>query len=336
MTDRPVTTLAMDPALPGRLLTPAERDRLHVVSDVDFAAVVTDFADPGHADRLTRTEVLFTCWGCPELDERALAAMPALRAVVHAAGSVRHHLTEAAWRRGLLVSSAAAANAVPVAEFTVAAILLANKRVWDIQTAFRAERRDRDWSAAFPDMGNVDKTVGVVGASRIGRRVLDLLRPFDLELLVHDPYLPAAEAVALGAAPVDLDELVARSDVVTLHAPALPETRHLIDRRRLALMRPGATLINTARGALVDTSALVVALAEGRVRAVLDVTDPDPLPVDSPLFDLPNVQLTPHIAGSLGVELRRMARSAVAEVARYAAGQPFRHPVTEADLATVA
>ncbi|WP_067820156.1 hydroxyacid dehydrogenase [Actinomadura kijaniata] len=324
---RPRAVLAMDPGVLPALFDPAALARLERLAEVDPALVVDDFAAPAAAGPLAAAEVLVTCWGCPPLDAAALAAMPGLRAVVHAAGSVKHHVTDACWERGVAVSSAATANALPVAEYTVAAILFAGKRVLDIARHYAADRTRRDWAALYPGLGNYRRVVGVVGASRIGRRVLKLLRPFDLDLLVHDPYLDAAGAHALGARPVGLEELLSASDVVTLHAPELPETRHLLDRRRLALLRDGATVVNTARGSLVDTAALERELAAGRLHAVIDVTDPEPLPPDSPLFTLPNVLLTPHIAGSLGGELPRMAHAALDELERYAAGLPFAHAV---------
>ncbi|GAA3107349.1 hypothetical protein GCM10020001_026640 [Nonomuraea salmonea] len=162
--------------------------------------------------------------------------------------------------------------------------------------------------------------------------MIELLRPFALDVLVADPYLNED----LGVAHVGFDELFERSDVVTVHAPDLPETRHLVSAARLASMRDGATLINTARGALVDQDALIAELTSGRLYAVLDVTDPDPLPPGSPLYDLPNVLLTPHVAGSLGGELARIADLAVDEVARYARGLPFAHGVAAEELATSA
>ena len=110
----------------------------------------------------------------------------------------------------------------------------------------------------------------------------------------------------------------------------------MLDARRLALLRDGATLINTARGALIDQDALVAELRTGRIDAVLDVTEPEVLPAGSPLYDLPNVVLTPHIAGALGVEVRRLGESALAELERYARGEPFAHPVTRADLDRIA
>ncbi|MGW6703525.1 hydroxyacid dehydrogenase [Streptomyces sp. NPDC054956] len=316
----------------GRILPELVR-----VADVDPEVLVTDFAfayvEEALRHRLATAEVLVTGWGCPPLDAEALALMPALRAVVHAAGTVKHHVTEACWERGLMVSSAAAANALPVAEFTLAAVLFSNKRVLESAHAYRAARAPLDLLRRYPSVGNYRRTVGLVGASLIGRRVLELLRPFDFRVLVHDPYADPAELTALGAEPVPLDELLRHSDVVSLHAPELPQTRHLLNASRLALMPDGATLINTARGSLVDTRALTEELLSGRLHAVLDHTEPEVLPAVSPLYNLPNVLLTPHVAGSLGGELDRLAGTAVEELERYALGLGFRYPVDRDRLA---
>ncbi|SDM01347.1 NAD(P)-dependent oxidoreductase [Nonomuraea jiangxiensis] len=141
-----------------------------------------------------------------------------------------------------------------------------------------------------------------------------------------------AEVVSAGAEPVVLAEGLRRADVLSLHAPSLPETRHMIGEAELGMLRPGATLINTARGALVDTAALERVCVAGRLDAILDVTDPEPLPASSPLYDLPNVLLTPHVAGSLGSETRRMADAALTELERYGAGLPPQSPVTRESL----
>lgn len=307
--------------------------RLSAYVDIDPEHVAETFTEE---PALEDVEILITSWGCPVLDEEVLAGAPALKAVVHAAGSVKHHVTQACWDRGLLVSSAAAANAVPVAEYTVAAILFANKRVLEIGGLYRDHRSPLDWSRHFPGFGNYRRTVGVVGASLVGRKVLELLQPYDLDVLLADPYVSTSQAAAMGVRRVELDELVSASDVVSLHAPALPETRHLMDVRRLSLMRDGATLVNTARGSLVDTEALTAEATSGRIHAVVDVTEPEVLPAASPLYRLPNVLLTPHIAGSLGGELHRITGSALDEVERYCAGEPFAHAVHHAALATSA
>lgn len=334
--NRRQTVLAMAPDLPSRLFVEEVRDRLCAIAVVDPDLALSEFGSPAARAALAGAEVLLTGWGCPPIDEAALAAAPCVRAVVHAAGSIKNHVTPACWERGIVVSTAAEANALPVAEFTLAMILLAGKATHVIARRYRQQRMAPDLRSEFPNIGNYRRTVGIVGASRIGRRVIALLRPFDLDVVVSDPYLDQAQARELGVQLAELDDVLRASHIVSLHAPSLPSTRHLIDRRRLGLIRDGATLINTARGALLDHVALTDELVSGRINAILDVTEPAALPADSPLWTLPNVVLTPHMAGALGVELERMGAYAVDELARYVAGQPFRSPVTRADLDRIA
>jgi phosphoglycerate dehydrogenase-like enzyme len=296
---------------------------------------VRDFTEPAVADALAPAEVLITGWGCPHLDAGVLAAAPKLGAVLHAAGSVRSLVGDALWERGVTVSSAVTGNALPVAEYTLAMILLAGKDALDHRERFR-RTHTYPAPAETAATGNLGRRIGVIGASRVGRRLLELLRPFDLTVLLHDPYVSPAEAAALGAEPLSLEDLLRHSDIVSLHAPDIPETHHMLDRARLALIRDGGVLINTARGALVDHEALTDELVSGRLRAVLDVTDPEPLPAGSPLYHLPNVFLTPHIAGSLGNELERLGQIVVEELERLVGGVPPVHEVRHADLTRVA
>jgi phosphoglycerate dehydrogenase-like enzyme len=272
-------------------------------------------------------EILITSWGCPLIDETVLAHAPRLRAIVHAAGTVRGIAGDAVWQRDISVSSMADLNALPVAEFVVAMILLENKRVLPVMTEFRRTRAVPGESWYEPDVGNYQRRVGLISASRVGRRVAELLRPYDLEVLIADPFTTAEEIAALGARKVELGELLATSDVVSLHTPLLPETVGMIGKDELAAMPDNGVLINTARGKIIDHEALIIELESGRIRAVLDVTDPEPPPPDSRLWELPNVVLSPHLAGSKGNELRRMAAGALAEVDRLIAGRPLRHRV---------
>lgn len=335
MADRPITVFAMDPVhLPGLFPTDLLR-RLSEVARLDPVLCVADFADARHAALLAETEILITGWGCSPIDESVLARMPRLRAVLHAAGSVRSLISEAAWERGLLVTNAAVANAQPVAEFTLAAVIFAAKNAFGARDHYRTAH-DYQSAAQTATIGTYGKRLGVIGASRVGRRVLELVRPLDLDVVVSDPYLDAARAAELGARQLELDELLATCDIVSLHAPDLPSTRHLIDRRRLALIADGACFINTARGGIVDEQALTEELVSGRITAMLDVTEVEPLPAESPLYQLPNVFLTPHVAGSLGNELARLGTAAVTELERYCAGLTPLHPVRQTDLAHVA
>ncbi|MGW8884263.1 hydroxyacid dehydrogenase [Streptomyces sp. NPDC055749] len=309
------------------------RARLSAVCDVPDL-VVDDFGRPEARQALSRTDVLISGWGCPAVDASVLADAPRLRAVMHAAGSVKQVLTPAVWERGITVSSAAPANAAPVADYTLAAIHLSAKRAFRTAGEYRAGR-PQDLTVS-PATGLLDRTVGIVGASKIGRLVMERLAGTGVALLVHDPYLGAADADALGARLVSLDELLAGSDIVSLHAPLLPETRHLIDARALSLLRDGAVLINTARGGLVDTEALTAHCAAGRIEAVLDVTEPEPLPPGHLLLTLPHVLVTPHIAGAMGTEVRLLGAFAVAETERFAAGDRLLGEVRAADLSRIA
>ncbi len=234
-----------------------------------------------------------------------------------------------------MVTSAAAANAVPVAEYTVAMVLLANKGV----LLFREWLRDRSVTVPLDPgaVGNYRRRVGLVGASLVGRRVIELLAPYDLEVAVYDPYLPAEDAAVLGVEKVDdLDALCATADVLSVHAPDVEATRGMIGARQLAALRDGAVFLNTARPALVDQTALEAELASGRIAAILDVAEPDPLPAGHLLLALPNVFVTPHVAGAMGNELHRLAELAVVEVERYARGVAPLHEVRRADLDRIA
>ena len=326
MPGRPRAALAMWLDSAEAVFDPDTLAALGEVADLE-PRVLTDFTTDQAREVLADVEVLVTGWGCPELTAAVLADAPRLRAVVHTGGSVRGHVTPACWDRGIDVSSAAAANALPVAEYTVAMILLTGKRVLERSREHRVTRREDDWLHTSKTIGNFGRTIGLLSASTIGRRVVDLLRPFDFHVLLHDPYVTSEEAEALGVELVDLPALFARSDLVSVHTPLLPETRGLVSRELIDAMPPDAVLLNTARGAVVDQSALTDALLENRIRAVLDVTDPEVLPPGHPLWDNDNVLISPHVAGSQGNEWRRLARAAVAEVERWAAGEGFAHPV---------
>jgi phosphoglycerate dehydrogenase-like enzyme len=217
-------------------------------------------------------------------------------------------------------------------DFTLAAITLAGKRAFGLASAYAAGQ----YAPFDQRTGNDGRVIGVVGASRIGWRVITRLVAAGYRVLVADPYLDPARAAELGAELTDLDEVCRRCDVLTLHAPALPETLHLIDERRLGLLPSGAVVINTARGSLVDTEALARACATGRIDACLDVTDPEPLPAGHPLFGLANVWITPHLAGVQGSEVRRLGEFAVAEVERFVAGEPLLGAVYADQLALLA
>jgi phosphoglycerate dehydrogenase-like enzyme len=323
--DRLRVALAMREAVADRQFGNGELDALSDQVDL-VPGVITGFDDPAALTGLAEVDILLTSWGCPTIDERVLQHAPGLRAVVHAAGSVKTIAGDAVWAHDIPVSSMADLNALPVAEYVLAMILLENKRVLPVMSEHRRTRRFPDESV-YAGAGNYRKRVGLISASKVGRRVAELLQPFDLDVVIADPYCSAAEIEALGATKIELDELFTTSDIVSLHAPLLPGTIGMITGELLGRMPDGSTFINTARGKIVDHDALIEEAARGRIRVILDVTDPEPLPEDSPLWDLPNVVLTPHCAGSKGAELDRMADGAIAEINRIAAGEAPRFRV---------
>ncbi len=310
--------------------------RLTRVADIVQEDVLTEFSSEKARSVLARTTALVTGWGCPLIDVAALDASPGLELIAHAAGSVKGHVSRGCWNRGIRVTTAAQGNAIPVAEYTLAFILLAGKNAaaeYHKQHSQRSAYRKDVLSTGY---GNASGTVGIIGASRIGRLVIDLLKPFSLDILLSDPTLTAAEAEELGAELVPLEKLMDRSRVVSLHAPVLPSTLGMIGAPELARLQDGATFINTARGVLVDHDALRTELLTGRINAVLDVTSPEPLPDEDPLYNLPNVILTPHIAGSVGNELVRMGALAVSEIENLASGHQPAFAITEEVLLAMA
>ncbi|MER6003425.1 hydroxyacid dehydrogenase [Nonomuraea angiospora] len=288
-------------------------------------------ADRITPDVLADLDVLVTGWGAPKLDADRLAAAPKLSLVLYGAGSIKGMVTPEMWARGVRVTSAATANAEPVAEFALSQILYALKHGWRYVLAARAAAAT---APRGPEIGAYDAVVGLVSLGATGRATARLLAHHHLDVQAYDPYADPAQAAELGVRLVGLKELFATSDVVSLHSPLTPETQRLVGTELLESMKPDATLINTARGGLVDEAALVDVLSRRTdLFAVLDVTEPEPPVAGSPLFTMPNIVVTPHVAGSLGFERRRHGQAMAEELARYIAGEPLLYEITESGLA---
>jgi len=329
---RPETMLVMGEQPLSTQFGEAELARLAAAARLGDPMAATELGSPPVRARLAAVEVLITSWGCPPLDREVLRHAPRLRAVLHAAGSVRGHVSQEVFDRGILVTTAADANAEPVARYTLAAILWAAKKVPFLAADARVNRDDWAYRQLRGEPRGTSPAVVLVGFSRVGRKVARLLElTSDATVLVVDPYADPAAVAAAGAELIPLADALPRADVLSLHAPDLPETRHMIGAAELAALPPGATFINTARGALVDHAALEKACRAG-LHAILDVTEPEPLPRTSVLYELPNVILTPHVAGALGAETRLMTASALTELERYAAGLPPLAAVTAESL----
>lgn len=334
---RPKLAFAFHPDKTRHVFDDDALARLDACCDVLSLEPIQSLQDPSAQRLLAKAEVLVTGWGAPFVTAENLRLCPSLRLIAHAAGTVKFTVDPAAYAAGIRVTHAAEANAVPVAEFTLAAILFANKRAFELRDLYRADPSRRSAYALMDQpIGNYRRTLGLVGASRIGRKVAAMLSGFDFTVLLYDPFVQPGDPVAGQAELVDLDTLMARSDLVSVHAPSLPSTRGMIGARQLRLMPDGAALINTARGALIDEAALITELETGRIHAVIDVTDPEIPDADSPFFTLPNVFLTPHIAGAVGAERSRLGTMAVEEIERFVRGEPLLYEIEPALLERLA
>lgn len=309
------------------LLIPADlRERLEAVGDVVWNPTGDQFAPEELAERLDGVEVCVTGWGTTKLDADVIDAVDSfdLDLLAHVGGSVASVASPAVYDRGVAVTSANRVMATFVAEAVLAYALATLRDV----PAFDRELR----AGEYPNGGERTRTlfgerVGFVGLGAVGTDLLDLLAPFDVEVRVYDPYVDDDALDAYGFASfADLETVLSESTVVSVHASLTRETLHLLDADRLATLPDGALLVNAARGAIVDQSALVEELRDGRIRAVLDVYEDEPLPADDPLRSLDAAVLQPHVAGSPAHDY--LAETVVAEVERYAVGDPLDHAVS--------
>lgn len=291
-------------------------------SGVGGARVLDDVV--GLADALPGTEVLVTSWGMPVLDAALLDLAPDLRLVAHIGASVKFFVTDALFARGVRVTQAGQAMARPVAEVALAFTLSLLHQLPRFDHALHAGTEWTEAEQTPPRHEILGCPIGVVGASRTGRAYIELARALGARVSVSDPYVADA---------VPLDELLASSRIVALHAPVLPETRHLLGARELALLPDGAGVVNTARSWLVDEDALLAELRTGRIDAAIDVFDSEPLPTGHELRRLPNVLLTPHQAAGTVEGRVRQGTIVLDEIERYRTGQPLRHEVTADMLA---
>ena len=289
-----------------------------------------------HREYLRDAEVAFSTWGMPAFTEQTIESfLPKLKVVFYAAGSVQY-FARPFLKKGIKVVSAWAANAVPVAEYTLSQILLANKGFYQNMARTKKNYREaREYFLEFP--GNYSAKVGILGAGMVGKKVIELLKPFNLQILVYDPFLPETAAREMGVVKCGLEEIFSSCQTISNHIANLPETVGLLSRKHFDRMLPNATFINTGRGAQVVEKDLIEALREqpGRT-AVLDVTDPEPVKPDSGFLSMENVFLTSHIAGSSGKEVERMSLYMAEEFVRYVKNEELKYNVTPDMLKTMA
>lgn len=288
-------------------------------------------------ERFSDVEIIFSTWGMPVFTEEEIKKyLPSLKCVFYGAGSVQF-FARPFLKCGVKVFSAWAANAVPVAEMTVAEIILANKGFFLTSRLFSEKGHNASKDAFNKCLGNYGETVGIIGAGMIGRLVIQMLKAYNLKVLVFDPFLPDEKAAELGVTKCDLPALFEKAFVVSNHLANNEQTKGMLNYSLFSKMRENAVFINTGRGAQVVEDDLVRVLEErDDLTALLDVTFPEP-PVDGhPFYTLPNCILTPHIAGSAGTEVERMGEYMLGEFKAYVSGAKTLYEVSEKMLETMA
>lgn len=320
---KPKAVMLITRDMQARCFTDADLARIAAATAFQ-PAVLDENTDQGQEAAIAGAEIAVTGWGSCPLTEPMLDAAPGLKLVCHSAGSVRGLVDAALFRaRGIRACSARSALATGVAEFCFGMMLVSMKAVWQLNAATSSGTWDRsavmDWVRE-----PFGATVGIVGASEVGREMVRLCSTLELAaILLYDPYVTEDEARSLGCEKVELDTLMRRSDVVSLHTPAIEACRHLINAQNLALLKDRAIFINTARGMCVDEQALIAELEKGRILACIDVTDPEPPEPDSPLYRLPNCILTPHVAGAVKENTFRQGGLVADQVEASVAGRPL-------------
>jgi phosphoglycerate dehydrogenase-like enzyme len=322
--------VAIHQPLRDQLFTRADQRRLESLGGVTWAQQTRPLNWDEAAALLRDCRIALGGWGTPPLGTALLEACPRLELWEHVAGSVKHLFGPHLNGRRLTIASCKPALADVVAEMTLAEIILGLRGVFENA----AGNRQRVVPQPTHSRVLLGSTIGIVGASLIGRRVIGLLRPFGCRVIVYDPYLSGYEAEAMGVERVsDLKALCARCDVVSLHTPDVPETAGIMGAAEFAAMRDDAIFINTARGRCVDEAALIAQLAQGRLFAILDVSEPEPPAPDSPFRSLPNVVYTSHIGGPACPNL---GAQAVDDIAAYLSGGCPQYVVTPDMLAITA
>ena len=342
MSGRPTVVLACNRESMEAMVTEAQLVRLRGFADLRFEAFdrPTSWEEPPAPDAETDarliaiargTSALIITHGAPRITPQVMDALPELRFIGELEGDRFAHRidVEAAWERGIRTLDTTNGSSYSVAEWALAMTLIGLRNAGSLFRRLVVGRElftheDFQENAAYKRGELSGKTVGLIGCGIIGRRFLDLLAPFGCPTYVYDPYVPRELADIYDFTFTTLDSVLSISDVVVCLAPITPATRGMLGAREFGLMKDEAVFVNVSRGAIAQTEALIERLREGRLIASLDVFDPEPIPVDSPIRDLPNVFLSPHIAGFTASDYPRFFRLMVDELERFFAGHETR------------
>jgi len=321
------------PIKDGEVFGQGRRQTIEKLTDL-YPEVINAKNFDEQVSNLAGVEVIFATWGMPRLTAEQLGKMPKLEAVFYAAGNVRA-FAQPIVDHGIMLVGAWDMNAIPVAEMALAQILLSCRGYFRTIRDYY-ETHDHGKAKAFHRSGVNGETIGLIGMGLIGKRLAALLQGFRFRVIANDPFLSEEQAAELGVEIVSLEELFRRSYIVSNHIPDLPSTKEVLTGSLFDSMREGATFINTGRGAQVSEAGLIETLKNRPdLTALLDVTYPEPPDADSELWKLSNVWISPHIGGSVGDEVVRMADCMIEEFQAWESGKPLRYRITKEVLSTM-
>lgn len=318
----------------GRVFGEKYYERLRKMGEVKVYDKV-DFSDEAYYLEFVKgSTVIVTSWDSPRIDEKILDLCPDLKAVIHAAGSIKPVISDAFIERKIRITNSAVAIGEGVAETALGFAISACKGFYTLNEDTKNGLWQENIKTKVKDF--YDIKVGVISGGAVGRHMVKLLKNFHVDILMYDPVLSAEAIQAIGAEKVSLETLMSECDVVSVHAPSIPATDNMLNASNLCLLQDGAVLINTSRGSVINEQDLIAELEKGRFFACIDVTQTEPPAKDNKLRSLPNVVLTPHIAGTATNGLRRVALHVCEEIERLLGGEKMRTEVNLADLAKMA
>lgn len=299
--------------------------------------VLGRFDSIAEAVDLSDVDFVFSGWGAVPMDKIALDAMPKLKLVLYGAGSIKRVQTDYMWERGVDITSASSANAIPVAQYTTSLIQLLLKDFFKLTSISKSERINK-LDVYNLSKGFYKRNIGIISYSKIGQAVINNLKYLsDNNIYVYDPFYDEDFFRKEGLIKAELNEIFDKCDVISLHSPLLKETEDMITIEQFSRMKENASFINTARGKIINTEDLIkVFTSRSDLTAILDVTDPEPLSKDSSLYDMDNIILSPHIAGSIGNETYLMGEMMYDELIRYINGSELKHQITHEDFRRMA
>ena len=300
-------------------MPPHIQKRLESMGNVRYNNYNKRLTEESLAENLGDVDICVTGWGCPQFTDAVLNKANRLKLIAHVGGSVANHIGKEVFDRNIRVITGNDIFALCVAEGTVAYIMLGLRRL-----ALYADRVQKGlWANDDYDWYNeslINQPVGLVGFGAIARYLVPMLRPYNCEIMAYDPFVEDAVFEEYGVKKATLKEIALNNKVVSIHASKTDGSRHIIDGEFLNNMRDGALLINTARGSVVDESALATEVTTGRIHAVLDVFEIEPLPMDSRLRNLPNVTLIPHMGGPTIDKREYVAKCVLDDIERFIGG----------------